>query len=144
MTTIRHILVPIDFEPSSLRALAVATDLALRFDARMTVLHAWDLPIYAYSSEPYLSTDLWGAIEEAARKQLDETLAGVRKQLPRAEALLVRGRPADEILSAAERLKADFIVVGTHGRSGLNHILLGSVAEKVVRGSPVPVLSVRG
>lgn len=140
MTNFRHILVPVDFEPSSRHALDTAIDLALSFDARLTVLHAWDLPIYAYTGSLYLSTDIRSTLERAAKEQLDAELVDVQKRLPRAEALLVRGPASTAILAAIERVKADLVIVGTHGRRGLNRALLGSVAESVVRGSKVPVL----
>jgi nucleotide-binding universal stress UspA family protein len=140
MINFHHILVPVDFEPSSRHALDAAIDLALKFDARLTVLHAWDLPMYAYSNSLYLSTDIWTTLEHAAKEQLDAELADVQKRLPRAEALLARGPAPTEILAAVERVKADLVIVGTHGRRGLNRAFLGSVAESVVRGSKVPVL----
>jgi nucleotide-binding universal stress UspA family protein len=138
-----NILVPVDFEPSSRRALDVATDFALRFDAKLTILHVWDAPSFPYASEVSIPDDLTADILRAARDRLDETVAGVRKRLPKAEAVLVRGRAEDEILATATRQKADLIVIGTHGRHGLNRLFLGSVAERVVRGSNVPVLTVR-
>ena len=143
MINFHHILVPVDFEPSSRHALDAAIDLALKFDARLTVLHAWDLPTYAYTYSPYLSTDIWSTLERAAKAQLDAEVADAQKRLPRAEALLVRGPAATEILAAVERVKADLVIVGTHGRRGLNRVFLGSVAENVVRGSKVPVLVMR-
>jgi nucleotide-binding universal stress UspA family protein len=144
MTSFRHILIPVDFEPSSKHALEVGTNLAAKFESRLTVLHAWDAPPYVYAGLPYLSANVWSGMEQAAKEQLDTTLAEVQKRMPRAEAMLVRGPAAFEILSAIERAKVDLVVIGTHGRRGLNRVLLGSVAERVVRGSSVPVLTVRG
>jgi len=143
MTSFRHILVPVDFEPPSKRALEVAIDLALKFEATLTLVHAWDTP-YLYASMPYVPADVWSALEEAAKRQLDDTLAEVSPRLARAEAMLVRGPAASEILAAIERARVDLVVMGTHGRRGLNRFLLGSVAERIVRGSSVPVLTVRG
>ena len=143
MTNYRHILVPVDFEACSQKALELATDLALAFDAKLTIFHAWETPAYAYAGA-YVSPAVWDAIEQAARRQLETTLAKVRERLPRAEAALVCGPPAAEILAAVEKLKVDLVVIGTHGRRGMSRVLLGSVAEKVVRGSAVPVLSLRG
>jgi nucleotide-binding universal stress UspA family protein len=136
-----HILVPVDFELSSKRALEVAIDLALKFDAKLTLFHAWDTPAYAYANF-YVSGDLWSALEEAAKKQLGETLAEVRKRAPHADSVLVCGPAGFEILKAIERENPDLVVIGTHGREDLSRILLGSVAEKVVRGSSVPVLTI--
>jgi nucleotide-binding universal stress UspA family protein len=139
-----HILVPVDFEAPSLEALEVAVDLALTFDAKLTIIHAWVGPGAAYSATIYVPAAFWTAIEDAASEQLKGTVEGVRKRLPRAESILGKGPPFQEILAAAARTKADLIVMGTHGRRGMSHALLGSIAEKIVRSSPVPVLTIRG
>lgn len=144
MTNFAHILVPVDFEASSQRALDVAVDLALKFDARLTVVHAWDIPANAYPGMLTLAPEVWQSLADAAQQALVNAVARVRERLPRAEGLLLRGPPAFEILAAVEQTKADLVVIGTHGRHGLGRFLLGSVAEKVVRSSPVPVLTVRG
>jgi nucleotide-binding universal stress UspA family protein len=143
MIAFRHILAPVDFEPCSKRALEVAIDLALRFDSKLTLIHAWEVPAYLYAS-PYLSPDIWDCMGEAAKQQLDVALTEARTRLPRIESVLARGSAGPEVIAAADRLKADLIVVGTHGRRGLNRAFLGSVAEKIVRGSGVPVLTVHG
>jgi nucleotide-binding universal stress UspA family protein len=142
-TSFRHILAPVDFEPPSRRALEVAADLAQQFDARLTVLHAWDVPAYAYAGVPYVAADVWTALEGAAQQHLDSTVAAIRQRLPRTVGKLTRGPAASEILAAVEREGVDLVVLGTHGRQGLNRVLLGSVAEKVVRASSVPVLTMR-
>jgi nucleotide-binding universal stress UspA family protein len=144
MTKFTHLLVPIDFEPSSQRALDTAVDLATMFDARLTVVHAWDIPANAYPGMLALSPEIWQSLADAAEQALTNAVARVRERLPRAEALLRRGPPAFEILGAIEQVRADLVVMGTHGRHGVGRFLLGSVAEKVVRGSPVAVLTVRG
>ena len=144
MTSFRHILVPVDFEPPAKRALEVAIDLASQFESRLTVFHAWDTPPYVYAGLPYISSNVWSAMEEAAKAQLDATLTEVRARLPRAQAALVRGPAPFEILAEIDRTKVDLVVLGTHGRRGLHRVLLGSVAERVVRSSSVPVLTVRG
>jgi nucleotide-binding universal stress UspA family protein len=144
MTRFRQILIPVDFEKPSQEALEVAIDFTLAFDAKLTLIHAWEVPSAAYAAMTVVPADLWTAIEQAATEQLKSTLEYVRKRLPRAEAILAKGPPAHEILAATDRTKADLIVMGTHGRRGLSHVLLGSVAEKIVRLSPVPVLTIRG
>jgi nucleotide-binding universal stress UspA family protein len=143
MITFRHILAPVDFEPCSKRALEIAIDFALQFDSKLTLVHAWEVPGYLYAS-PYLTPDIWEALGEAAKQQLDAELTQARTRLPRAESVLTCGPAGFEVIATAERLKADLIVVGTHGRRGLSRAFLGSVAEKVVRGSSVPVLTVHG
>jgi nucleotide-binding universal stress UspA family protein len=143
MSHFRHILVPLDFEDPSQEALEVALALALTFDAKLTVIHAWDLPVYSYAGLSYLPPDVATVVEEAAERSLASAMALATRRLPGAASVLVRGAAAVEILDAAGRLKADLIVMGTHGRRGVSRMLLGSVAEKVVRSSPVPVLTIR-
>jgi nucleotide-binding universal stress UspA family protein len=79
-----------------------------------------------------------------AKKQLTALVARARRAGVRATALLLDGAPHEQILRAARRARADLIVIGTHGRSGLSKVLLGSVAERVIRLAPGPVLTVRG
>ncbi len=144
MTPIREILVATDFGECSKPALDTAVDLAEKLGAHLTVMHSYEIPSYVYTGGAFSSVDLVTPLEEAAQKCLDDTMKPVRERAPRAGAMLRRGPPWEQILDAAKELRADLVVVGTHGRRGLSHALLGSVAEKVVRLSPVPVLSVRG
>jgi nucleotide-binding universal stress UspA family protein len=146
MLTIRTILVPVDFEAPSERAVDAAADLAKLFDAKVIVVHAYELPYYPYPgvAAPTAGTDLPAAIRAAATAGLDSVVRKVRERAPRAEGILRMGAPADEILAVAKEHGADLVVMGTHGRTGLARALLGSVAEKVVRRSEAPVLTVRG
>jgi universal stress protein A len=144
MTKFEHILVPVDFDPPSLRALDIALDLAHAFGAKLTVLHAWDIAPYEYAGALYFPAELWADVEAAAKRQLDAVIGRVRERLPLAVATLARGPAALAILDAIHAMKADLVVMGTHGRSGVAHLVLGSVAQRVVRASPVPVLTVRG
>ena len=144
MTRFQHILVPVDFEEPSREALEVAVDFALRFEAKLTIVHAWEIPPYVYVGVAYLPADLWTAVEQAATEELATTLAEVRKRLPRAESILAKGSAALAVLAAAEQSGADLIVMGTHGRRGVSRAFLGSIAERVVRSSPVPVLTIHG
>jgi nucleotide-binding universal stress UspA family protein len=139
-----HILVAMDFSDCSKRALELAVGLAEKLDAQLTLTHAWELPNFGYGSELYLPSDLLTSFEDAARARLDEALLTVKARLPRAASLLRSGAPWQQILKAAELAGADLIVVGTHGRRGLNRALVGSVAERVVRMADVPVLSAHG
>jgi nucleotide-binding universal stress UspA family protein len=143
MATFNSIFVPTDFSSYAGRALEVAVQLAKDFGAALTLVHAWELPLYSYSELTIVPAQLLSSVEEAAQSALNQALAELRKQVPGANAILSRGYPADEILRVAEDTKVDLIVMGTHGRRGLSHVLLGSVAERVVRRSPVPVLTVR-
>ncbi len=141
MTAFKNILVPIDFGQAAQGALDLALSLASSSDAKLTVFHAYTIPMPIYSEAAWAPAD---TLERESRKGLDEALAKTRKVYPRAESVLVCGEPAQEIVAAAARGGVDLIVMGTHGRRGLPRVLLGSVAEKVVRLSPVPVLTVPG
>ena len=141
---LRHILVPIDFGQSSRCALAMAIELAGRFDAQLTLAHVFEVPSYVYAGMTYVTADLLVPIEEGAREQLGKELSEAQVRIPRAKAVLRRGPPAQGVLGLIEELRPDLVVVGTHGRTGVSHALLGSVAERVVRMSNVPVLTVRG
>ena len=144
MKPFQCILVATDFGEASERALAGAIDLARRFDAKLSVVHCFEVPSYAYAGMYGSSVDLLTPIREGAERQLQELMARVRQQVPSATGTLRTGVAYDEILGIAKRDHADLIVLGTHGRQGVSRMLLGSVAEKVVRLSPVPVLTVRG
>jgi len=140
---IENILVPIDFGQSSQRALDLAVDLAKKFDAKLTLMHGFEIPAYAYMGLGATIVDYFVPIEAGARKCLEDSLREVRAKLPNSEALFKQGAPWQQIVLASQEIDADLIVMGTHGRQGLGHALIGSVAEKVVRLSPVPVLTVR-
>lgn len=138
------ILVPVDFEEVSRRALDAAVELAQCFGSRLTIMHAYEIPTYAYSWLPYAIPDPFEEIEVTARKELSELLQEVQRKVPAATATFRRGSPAAEILAVINEQRPDLVVMGTHGRKGLGHLFLGSVAEKIVQLSPAPVLTVRG
>lgn len=139
----RNILVPVDFGDSSRAALDLALDLAKTHGSTLTLLHTWEIPVYGYGGMEFAAIDMLTPIEQAAREELDRWLADAKKQQPQATAILTRGVAWREILSAVEQSKPDLVVMGTHGRRGISHALVGSVAEKIVRMSPAPVLTVR-
>ena len=136
---IRHILVPTDFGASAARALEMALDLATKLDASVTLLHAFMLPVTGY--EQYL---VWPfeEFERQARQALDEEVVAAKARFPRVDGVLVDGVPWERIVDHATVHGIDLVVMGTHGRKGLAHALLGSVADKVVRLAPCPVLTV--
>jgi len=125
----RRILHPTDFSGASSAAFARAVALARADRAQLFLLHvlAPPMPIGGY-----------------AEKRLAVVQVKARKAGARATALLVEGVADDQILRAARRRKADLIVIGTHGRTGLARLFLGSVASRVVAGARCPVLTVRG
>lgn len=137
------ILVPIDFQPASLSALDLAKSLAPCFGAEVVLLHAYRLLVQTYPGLSPADAAPWPGIHqeigEAARKALGELAAahgGLRS-------VLVEGDAAQAILAEAARLRPRLIVMGTHGRAGFEKLMVGSVAEKVVRQSPTPVTVVR-
>jgi len=140
----KHILVPIDFGEPSQRALEAGIELARLFGAQLTLVHVYEIPAYVYGGMTYATADLFGPIEQAARESLDKTLREVQAKFPGAKAVLRRGPAAMEILAVIDELHPDLVVIGTQGRTGVKHALLGSVAERVVRTSPAPVLTMHG
>ncbi|GIX47207.1 MAG: hypothetical protein KatS3mg131_1418 [Candidatus Tectimicrobiota bacterium] len=134
-----HYLVATDFSSHADEALTTALALAQRLGARLTLLHVIARPPLGEAS--WLS--YLAEVEAEAREALERRLARVREAGLEGEAVVVHGIPWQEIVAQAQARKADLVVVGTHGRSGLLHALLGSVAEKVVRHAPCPVLVVR-
>ena len=142
MPHFKHILLATDFEASSSAALEAGVELAKAFGAKLTLLHVWEIPIYPYM-EFMLNSELIAGVEARALQRLTDSLASVRQAVPSADSKLKTGLPWTGILEAIAETKADLVVMGTHGRRGVSHTLLGSVAEKVVRMSPVPVLTVR-
>ena len=145
----KTILVPHDFSASANHAAALARDEAKHHNARVVLLHVVELP-HQVTPDTVIVPDATGApitVRDYAVSSADEHLADLVARLAKdglAATSAVRvGVPVDEILRFADAEKADLIVIGTHGRTGLAHLLLGSVAERVVRGAKVPVLTVR-
>lgn len=140
MSTFQNILVPTDFSEPAERAAQFAAVFAEKFDAKLTLLHVWETPsTYDYGQGLDWPTE---ELARQAQKSLDVALAKLREALPRAQGRVVPGVALERILAEAKDMNADLIVMGTHGRRGLSHVFLGSVAERVVRRSPIPVLTV--
>jgi nucleotide-binding universal stress UspA family protein len=146
MTALKNILVPTDFGDQAERALELALELARHFEAQLTLLHVVSFPAMAYANDAYWPSEAFDrALEQVklrAQQRLDALCARVKARHPRTEAVLLSGHPSDRVVEVAALRKADLVVMGTHGRRGLPRMLLGSVAEKVVRLCPVPVLIV--
>jgi nucleotide-binding universal stress UspA family protein len=140
---IQSILVPIDFSPESLKALDYAIPFARQLGAKITVLHVVEpvaTPDFAYY--PLMMEN--DKIIAAAKHRLEQLTASGKVDASLVERTLVHnGAAFHEITKAAETLKADLIVIATHGYTGLSHVLLGSTAERVVRHARCPVLVVR-
>lgn len=143
MRTPKNILVPVDFGEASEAALAYAVDLAEGTDAKVFVLHSYELPLVGLPDGVVSATaELTGRVVRAAQQALDELVRRYEKRKVPVTSHLEQGDAREVILRQAERLGADLIVIGTHGRRGIARALIGSVAESVVRTSPVPVLTV--
>lgn len=148
---ITRILVPTDFSVHSDRALHYATTLAGRFNATVEVLHVVEDPFVAGAWTPAAAApnipELLDDLVAAARGRLQDLQATAREEGVRFTTTVLTtvlsGRPADSITEYAAAEHFDLIVMGTHGRSGVSHALLGSVAERVVRAASCPVLTVR-
>ncbi len=142
--SLRKILVPIDFDDTSDRALDRAMWLASKLGAQVTVLHVYGLPIYNYPDGSYIpSPEVAESVKKGAQEQLDTYVARKNSEGVQLNSLLREGRSAQEICNVALELSADLIVMGTHGRGLIGRTLLGSVAEAVVRQSSTPVMTVR-
>jgi nucleotide-binding universal stress UspA family protein len=135
----QHLLVPVDFSDRSDQALAYAITMAQKLQARMTLLHVIYVPPLAGAN---LTTQMT-AIEAAAQQATEKCLQQVKSAGVQGESIVCQGIPWQEIVEHAKDLHVDLIVMGTQGRTGLQHVLLGSVAEKVVRLAPCPVLVAR-
>jgi universal stress protein A len=146
---IKTILVPVDFSDASRQALDYAQDLAVALGARLHLLHVWEIPPYippeAMVGIPgQTSQTLSRAAQSHAEEQMRVLAAAAREAgAPIDETKLESGDPARTIVEVAESGGYDLIVMGTHGRTGIGHLLMGSVAEKVLRRTSCPVLSVR-
>ena len=134
-----RILVPIDFSPYSDAALALATSLARDGGGTLVLAHVEVIPLSAAGGE-----FLYDIPEPPTEELLDklEHVTPPDSQVP-VERRLLAGDPADAIIRLAESENIDLIVMGTHGRRGLSRLLMGSVAEAVVRAAPCPVLTVK-
>ncbi|OGW41653.1 MAG: hypothetical protein A2010_09595 [Nitrospirae bacterium GWD2_57_9] len=142
---IRTILFPTDFSQGARAAMDHAVSLARDYDAKLVLLYVvQDISIAEWYIPSSLSaTDLVEDMQKSAWKEMDKWAQEAAATVKDAEKLVVRGVPFVEIIRTAKEKNADLIVIGTHGRTGIDHMLFGSTAEKVVRKAPCPVLTVR-
>jgi nucleotide-binding universal stress UspA family protein len=147
MSRIRRILHPSDFSRASTAAFTKAVEMAKTNRAELLVIHVLSLVI-PIVGDGYVSPQVYDEIEararSEARKQLDRLVARAKKAGARAMSLLLEGVPHVQITRAARSRRADLIVLGTHGRTGLAKFFLGSVASRVVSTATCSVLTVRG
>jgi nucleotide-binding universal stress UspA family protein len=146
VTRIRRILHATDFSRSSRPALRHAIDLARANRAELLIVHVQG-PLVPYVGEGYALPQAYGdmlaELRTQGKRQLDRLVRRARAAGIRATGLLLEGVPDAQIVRAAKAKRADVIVIGTHGHTGLARLLLGSVAARVVARAPCPVLTVR-
>jgi nucleotide-binding universal stress UspA family protein len=145
MLVIRKILVPTDFTETSDKALDFAIELAQKFDASVTVMHAYEIPVIGFPDGALVATaDIAVRIQEAGKTGLDAAVKARTTRGVNITSVLREGNAAEEIRAVAEESKVDLIVIGTHGRRGIARALLGSTAENVIRTVKTPVLTIHG
>jgi universal stress protein A len=141
----QHFLVPIDFSTYSEQTLTYAMTLATKLQARLTLLHViYELSVVMGDMASALPAAYLQELETEVRRGLEECLKRVHDVGLEADMLIVHGVPFQRIIDVAREQKVDLIIMGTYGRTGLSHVLMGSVAEKVVRLAPCSVLVTRG
>jgi len=147
MSRFRRIFHPSDFSRASGAAFAKAVALAKRDHAPLVLAHVL-APQVPIAGEGYISPQVYEDLEKSARryaqKQLGRLVGKARRSGVRAAAMVLTGIPAAAIVRAARSRRADVIVIGTHGRTGLAKFFLGSVASRVIATARCPVLTVRG
>lgn len=143
---IKRIVCPVDFSESSDHACRYAVALASGFGAELMLLHVVSPPIAALPGD-HLVPDMMQAdieaIAEASRNRLTQQVGDMAEQGLNVQSKVLSGIPFLEIIRYSKEWNADLIIMGTHGRAGLQHLLIGSVAERVVRKAPCPVLTVK-
>jgi universal stress protein A len=142
----KRILVPMDFSPPSDAALEYARSVAARYGSSLHLLHVAEDPYRAFYSAEVFVPEIEGLREEILSdtdKRLKDRMRPSDVTELHATAQSIIGTPAGSIVEYAARHDIDLIVMGTHGRGGMAHLLMGSVAERVVRTAPCPVLTVR-
>jgi universal stress protein A len=147
LARISRILHATDFSKASARALNEAINLAKQNRAELLVVHVIEPTPYVAGDE-LGSAEIYTKLEETARQDAEASMSKLLKRLKKsnlkARGLLLMGSADDQIVNAAKSKKANMIVIGTHGRTGLSKLLMGSVAGKVISLATCPVLTVRG
>ena len=144
MAEIKKILVPLDFSDGSIAAERRAEELARVLNAQLVLLHVVDdTPFMLVDGGGYMPVSALQQYEAVSQQKLENCVRDAERSGVSVRGKLLHGRPDQAILKAAKEMGSDLIVMGTHGRRGLSHFLLGSVAERVVRTSDVPVMTVR-
>jgi nucleotide-binding universal stress UspA family protein len=142
---VRHILAPTDFSEYSKTAVASALELARKFGAKLTILHVIELPAYPIEGyvPPSLSQTFMDELERQATADLAQLVPDAENSGVTVARLVTVGSPYRKIIDLAEAEQVDLIVMATAGRTGFSHLIMGSIAERVVRTAPCPVLTIR-
>jgi nucleotide-binding universal stress UspA family protein len=141
---VRQILVPLDFSEHAEAVLEWGIHLAEEHTSRLTLLHAYHPPVEFQQMEgAYLPPDFWTNVKAEAVQSLERYAEPARRSGIDVEVIVREGYPATVIEECAEEIEADLIVIGTRGHTGLKHLLLGSIAERVVQKANCPVLTVK-
>lgn len=145
MKPFKKILVPTDFSPHSQEAVRTAVDVAQKYGASITLIHVYE-PVAYTLPEGYVLVTPQQLVD--LNSELERRLATAKAEAVQAGAReisteLLQGPPPNEIVNFAQQKAMDLIVMGTHGRTGIKHTLLGSIAERVLRKAPCPVLTVK-
>jgi len=142
MRAVKNILCPLDLSPASARALQYAIPFARVSSAKLWVLEVVDFSLPPLPPGAYIAPTLTAEARAACLERLQRMIEPARAQGVDAEARLAEGRIVDGILAEAQAIAADLLVIGTHGRGGFEHLVLGSVTEKILRKAVCPVLAV--
>jgi nucleotide-binding universal stress UspA family protein len=145
MTDFKKIVIGTDFSENSNYAFKYALDMARKYDAALVLIHVVSEPTDLNGFYvPHISFEkLEEEVREGAKRMMERFCEAHLGDYHKFETYIERGLPFAQVIKKAKETNADLIVVGTHGRTGLDHVLFGSTAEKIVRKSPVPVLTVR-
>ena len=152
MLLFKKILCPTDFSEPSYKALKAANDLAKEFSSELILIHVLS-PMQVFPTSPgfapgqpaasgYIPEQILGEAQNQAGESLDKTLEEQVSKEIISKTILLQGNPAEEITKYAEEENVSVIIIGTHGYTGWRHLLLGSVTEKIVRSSSIPVLTI--
>ena len=144
MINIKNILCPVDYSIYSEKALSYAIEFAVKYEAKLFLIHVLDIRVYDINDPDLYNVNIVDSetISKLRERLLKCVNEDVKGKIP-VEAIVLQGVPFVEIIKASKEYNINLIVLGTHGRTGLSHAIMGSVAEKVVRKAPCPVLTVR-
>ncbi|HEX9757527.1 MAG TPA: universal stress protein [Nitrospiria bacterium] len=142
MAKFKKILVPVDFTEYSDEAISYAELLAITFQAKILLFHVIEQFTYSVSDTIQVM-DHYTTLKEISEQMLENKKKQLKRKGIVVESMVLKGNPALEIVKYSETKRVNLIVIGSHGRTGIQHLVLGSVAERVVRMSSCPVLTIK-